>query len=107
MDEIFAICNVKRIHNAVQKYGKKQSKDLKDYSTSYIIYVMFGFFYLFLCIVGLMSSQWILFGALLLLGLIPKKWITWRYIDGTLSIVILLFILLNKYHFHIIFYSLF
>lgn len=97
--EILRLLAFKKVDQGVKKY--KEVKDPKDYSPLYTAYVIFGFFYFFFCLVGLMSSQWIGFVALLLLGFIPKKWITWRVIDGILSIAILVFILLNKYQFHI------
>lgn len=91
--EILRLLAVKKVDQGV--------KNPKDYSPLYTAYVSFGFFYFFFCLVGLMSSQWIGFVALLLLGFVPKKWITWRVIDGILSIAILVFILLNKFQFHI------
>lgn len=97
--EILRLLAVKKVDQGVKKY--KEVKDPKDYSPLYTAYVSFGFFYFFFCLVGLMSSQWIGFVALLLLGFVPKKWITWRVIDGILSIAILVFILLNKFQFHI------
>lgn len=97
--EILRLLAVKKVDQGVKKY--KGVKDPKDYSPLYTAYVSFGFFYFFFCLVGLMSSQWIGFVALLLLGFVSKKWITWRVIDGILSIAILVFILLNKFQFHI------
>lgn len=69
--EILRLLAFKKVDQGVKKY--KEVKDPKDYSPLYTAYVTFGFFYFFFCLVGLMSSQWIGFVALLLLGFIPKK----------------------------------
>lgn len=95
--EILLLAAAQRVHKAQLKYGVKY----KEWSTNYKLYAYVGTFYFFFCFVGLMSSQWYGFVAIIILALIPKKWLAWRIIDGLLSIAILLFILLNKYHFHI------
>lgn len=69
--EILRLLAVKKVDQGVKKY--KGVKDPKDYSPLYTAYVSFGFFYFFFCLVGLMSSQWIGFVALPLLGFVPKN----------------------------------
>ena len=55
-------------------------------------------YYLGLTLVGLFSSQWPFFLTLLLLGFIPKKRKWWRIVDMILSIMLLLAILVCKFH---------
>jgi len=53
-------------------------------------------------IIGLFSSQWICFLVIILLSLIPKKQsVVLRWIDALVTVVILLFIILNAYHLHL------
>ena len=87
--EVLNLAACKKVFAAVEKY--KDKNDLTEISPGFI---------------GLISSQWIGFLALIVLSLIPKKWFTWRIIDNILGIAILLFVLLNKYHFQIDFNSL-
>jgi hypothetical protein len=52
--------------------------------------------------VGLFSSQWILFLILLLISIFSfKKYPFLLFIDALISFGLILFIILNKYHFHI------
>lgn len=96
--EIILLLGAQRVHKAMLKYkGVKPN----ECSVNYKLYAFVGTFYFFFCFVGLISSQWLGFMAIIILALIPKRWLTWRIIDSLLSIAILLFILLNKYHFHI------
>lgn len=97
--EIICLCSMERVHKGVLKY--KGVTDLKQISTLFVVFTMFNWVYLLLCLVGLMSSQWICFAALVLMSFVPKHKIWWRYTDSVLSIAILVFIILNKYHLHI------
>ena len=97
--EVFCLVGVKKVAAGVDKY--RSVTDVKKISSTYATFVVFNLVYLFLCFVGLLSSQWLGFMLIILLSFIPKRWITWRIIDGVLNIAILVFIILNKYHFNI------
>lgn len=103
--ELLLLVNIKTVHSGVKRLYKlrKEKKKVKlpDLSSGMVAYQIVGILYLIYAVVGLMSSQWVLFAALIVLSFIPKKWILWRYVDSILSIAILVFIILNKYHFHI------
>lgn len=62
-------------------------------------YLQLGYFTW--CFVGLFSYQGILFLPMVILGVVPKKYPILRYIDSLISIALLIFIILNEYHFHI------
>lgn len=74
---------------------------LEQYIFLYIIIVFFLFGYLVWGLVGLFTFQWPVFLLLFLIGLIPKKDGFIRLVDSAVSIAILLFIVLNAYHFNI------
>ena len=77
---------------------KENFKELAD-GQKYFLFFMFGYFlWIF---TGLFTFQWPIFLLLFLMGLIPKKWIVIRWIDAFISLVILIFILINAYHLHI------
>jgi hypothetical protein len=72
------------------------------------IFVGVYLYYFGWCLIGLASSQWLLFLALILLSLIATLInkvksieLVWTFIDALLSLVILIFILINKFHLHI------
>ena len=102
--ELLILVNIKTVHSGVKRLYKlrkeKNKVELEDLSPGMIAYQIVGIIYLIYAVIGLMSSQWIMFAVLILLSFVPKKWIVWRYIDSFLSIAILAFIILNKYHFH-------
>jgi len=56
--------------------------------------------YFTLTIIGLFTFQWYAFVLVLLLSAIPKR--TWWYlrIDAFITILIILFVVINKFHFH-------
>lgn len=54
--------------------------------------------YAFWCFIGLFSSQWFLFTLLWLLILIPDKYYK---IESFLSILLIILIIVNKFHLHI------
>lgn len=104
--ELIVLFSQKNIHSAVKRL-KKLNKEKKgklsfdEIGASMTLYQSIGIIYLIYCLVGLMSSQWVLFALIILLTFIPKRWLWWRYVDSIVTLLILAFILLNKYHFHI------
>lgn len=104
--ELIVLFSQKNIHSAVKRL-KKLNKEKKgklsfdEIGASMTLYQSIGIIYLIYSFVGLMSSQWVLFALIILLAFIPKRWLWWRYVDSIVTLLILAFILLNKYHFHI------
>lgn len=104
--ELIVLFSQRNIHSAVKRL-KKLNKEKKgklsfdEIGASMTLYQSIGIIYLIYCLVGLMSSQWVLFALIILLAFIPKRWLWWRYVDSIVTLLILAFILLNKYHFHI------
>ena len=104
--ELIVLFSQKNIHSAVKRL-KKLNKEKKgklsfdEIGASMTLYQSIGIIYLIYCLVGLMSSQWVLFALIILLAFIQKRWLWWRYVDSIVTLLILEFILLNKYHFHI------
>lgn len=105
--EILCLTQEKRIHQAHKEYKKQEkeygfgkvpcsvmNKNLVALNIANFVYAIFMF-------IGLMSSQWLSFSIVILLAFIPKKWLWWRYVDGIITIIILLFAIINKFHFHI------
>lgn len=82
--EVLNLAACKKVFAAVEKY--KDKNDLTEISPVFAVWRMCNWIYLILCFIGLISSQWIGFLALIVLSLIPKKWFTWRIIDNILGI---------------------
>lgn len=97
--EILSLFAVKKIHASVNKY--RDLSNVQDMSATFATYYVVNVLYFLTCVIGLISSQWACFLLILDLCFIPKRYLTWRIIDGVISILILLFVILNKYHFHI------
>ncbi len=88
------------------KRMKQMEKDgNKDYSTNMVLFGVFNLFYTVWCIVGLMSSQWMVFGFLLIWGMTIatpfKKFPAFRSADALMSACLLTFALINAFHLHI------
>lgn len=112
--EMFILCDSKRVFRGIERM-RKIAKEKKrngtkvttdDYGGGITLYVGEQIIYLLYCLVGLMSSQYLLFALILVMGLIPKRWLWLLRVDSVITIGILLFIMLNKYHFHINLYHL-
>ena len=56
--------------------------------------------YLFLGLLGIISSQWLMFVMLILLGTVPKRYKYWVVIDAVLSLLVVFVIIINRYHIH-------
>lgn len=97
--EILFLFAVKKIHASVNKY--RDLSNVQDMSATFATYYVVNVLYFLTCVIGLISSQWACFLLILALCFIPKRYLTWRIIDGVISILILLFVILNKYHFRI------
>ncbi len=97
--EILSLFAVKKIHASVNKY--RDLSNVQDMSATFATYYVVNVLYFLTCVIGLISSQWACFLLILALCFIPKRYLTWRIIDDVISILILLFVILNKYHFHI------
>lgn len=95
--EIVQLTETKRIVNAIYRY-----KEDKKMTTNFGIYTFAGLYYWAISFIGLFSFQWYIFLLIIIMGFIPKgKYIWVRRVDSLISIAILLFAVLNKYHFHI------
>ena len=90
---------------------RKNKEELKIYMDSHpsemIVMVINNTIYMSVVLIGLMSQQWPLFSLMLILSLITSKvrhikWI--RNLDFVISIAILIFIVLNKFHFRLFFF---
>lgn len=98
MFDVLNLVKVKKTAEAVKRYKGKKAEEC---SSTFIAWVTCNLIYLIICFIGLMSTQWIGFLALIVLSFIPKRWFTWRVIDCILGILILVFVILNKYQFQI------
>lgn len=105
--EVIVLSMERTVHNAMAAY-KLQEKEFGKGKVPFecrnpklVVYSILGAFYWIVCLAGLMSTQWLAFATIIALALVPKRWLWWRYIDTVLSILLLLYIILNKYHFHI------
>ncbi len=96
--ELVCFWNLKKTHEFV-----KRMKNIKwdDCNTNQKLFSSFNFFYLLYVIIGIFSTQWIEYLLLLLLTFLPNKFILIRIINTSFSLILLIFIILNVYHFHI------
>lgn len=74
---------------------------LEERPFSQIVYSYFSLFYMLWIVVGLFSSQWDLFCGIIFLIFIPRPNILIHCLDALITLVILVFILLNVSYLHI------
>ena len=74
---------------------------INSYTPKQSSYIFWRFLYITWCLVGLFTSQWVLFTFIFMLGIIPKSSVFLTWLDAFLTIGLLFFILLNKYYLHL------
>lgn len=95
--EFGSIGDAKQMHEARQEkklFGKTTDATREKLKGVYVMH----FFYLIWACIGMFSSQWIIFLALMLMSLFPKTNVLMRKIDATIRILILFFLLVNYLH---------
>ncbi len=98
--EILSIMNLHEVHAFCREY-ELVSKSKKPLNSTQNTFTFLMMLYVIWAIIGLFTSQWPLFILLLLVSFIPKKHVMVRLLDATISVSILIFIILNRFHFHI------
>jgi hypothetical protein len=96
--------------NRILKFKKQFKKDVKnsfdEWNSTQKTYSFFALGYIIWTFAGLLSSQWLVFLFLILISvIIPKNKVLLLKFDSIISIICLLFIILNKYHLHINLYE--
>ena len=99
--ELIGITNVQRVHNFSKGIKALKGKKFDEYSSMQKNVSVLMMLYILWTFIGLFSSQWLTFSVLLGISLIPKRFIVLRWIDSVISFALLLFIILNAYHFKI------
>lgn len=99
--ELMAIQSPKRVHNFVMQYRENNNKDFDNCTPNQKAYVVCMLGYIIWTIAGLLTFQWSVFALLLITCIIPKKFIWLRWCDAVLTFILLVFIVLNAYHFNI------
>ena len=94
--EMANISSPKKMHETL-----KRMKDIKEYDKYSAKQKMFSF--LMLCyvgwtLVGFMSFQWPIFLIIILMSFIPKAHYVLRWIDSFITLMLLVFIMVNAYH---------
>lgn len=76
----------------------KESKGASTMPNEVKFIVILDVMYLLWTFGGLFTFQWPVFLFLLLLGLIPKRKLSLRRADALISLLVLIFIVINAYH---------
>ena len=114
--EITKLSNIDEIYIArkeLDRKGKLKSLEGVEYSRQEKFFLNFNMLEIVVCIVGLFSSQWILFLFIIINSIIVSKFtkeninneVLFKKImilDSIISSMIFLFIILNKYHLNLI-----
>jgi hypothetical protein len=94
--EFYTVSNPKKVHNFWKNLKGVKGEDMS--STQRIVGVGI-IFYMVWAFIGLLSSQWVFFGLLFTVSIMPlKKFIVLRWIDSLICLGIILFIIINAYH---------
>jgi hypothetical protein len=101
MWELHSLTNIRKVHktaismNERMKSGTYKKEDFTSNENTLLVLMSLYFVW---AIVGLFTFNWVAFLVLLGLSLIPKKYVAIRFLDALLSLLVLLFIVINHYH---------
>lgn len=96
--EMLVVADTKKVHNFIMNMKDKQVSDMTDKQKNFSI---LQFLYFVWTIIGLFTINWPVFSLIFFLALIPQKIIFVRMLNGFLTFMILLFILINYFHLNI------
>lgn len=99
--EAGAFLNPELLLASLKEAEEYPAKIKKDKTTKLPSAYIFEAIYLVFLLIGLITSQWLLFLLIILISFIPKKAAWWIKIDSALSIIIAFAIIFNKFHLHI------
>lgn len=99
--EVMNLVSINKTHQFALGLKAMKGKMYDEYSSSQKSFSIYMIGYIIWNFIGFFSFQWTVFLVLFLFGLIPKKYIWYRWIDSLISLVVLIFIVLNAYHFKI------
>lgn len=99
--EVMNLVSINKTHQFALGLKAMKGKKYDEYSSSQKSFSICMIGYIIWNFIGFFSFQWTVFLALFLFGLIPKKYIWFRWIDSLISLAVLIFIVLNAYHFKI------
>lgn len=101
--EFMGITSPIKMHKAFKEMRKimKSEGGFDSLPSNYktVSFLMIGYFIWVL--VGLFTNNWLIFLALLVLSVIPKRWVVQRWIDSVITLALLLFAIINTFHLHI------
>lgn len=96
--ELHGLLSPIKTRDAIFRIRAKSSDDMTTNERALIFMMFFYFMWTF---IGLFTFQWAAFLVLFVLGLIPKKWVALRWADNFVSLLLLIFIVINAYHLHL------
>lgn len=99
--EITVLCNIQKVHIFIINYRKLQNQNEIKINGKKTMFTVLQIFYIGWVFIGFFSFQWIVFLFMFLFGLIAKNNIVLRWFDAFISLTVLIFIILNAYHFKI------
>jgi hypothetical protein len=104
--EIQTLTDTERVIRASKTLKEKQAEGSLDTLVGFDKnYMITSSFYTVIALIGLFSSQWPVFLLMLAMGIIMsltyKHSVIGRKIDSVISVSLLLFIIINKYHLHL------
>lgn len=97
--EMSVIINPKRVYSFKERI--KAAGKFDNFTSSQKSYAILSLGYLVWAFIGLISFNWVAFLFLIAISFIPKKHFFLMWLDSVISFLILLFVLLNSYHFKI------
>jgi hypothetical protein len=95
------IVSTNKVHQFALTLKETKGQKFDDLASNQKSLLICQFGYTIWTFIGFFTFQWSAFLLLFFLGLIPKKQVWYRWIDSFISFILLLFIILNAYHFKV------
>ncbi len=101
--ELITITQPKKVHSFIDgvRHKTENKIPIEKFSEKEKSFIILQFAYIAWIIVGLFTFNWIIFLTIILISLIPKRNLILRWLDGFITLLLLLFIVINQSHLHI------
>jgi hypothetical protein len=99
--EMINVVNVYKVHNFIENINKSKGLKFDEMTANQKGFSVMSIGYIAWIIAGLFTFQWSIFVCFLVIGMIPKIFAWYRWVDSFVTLIALMFVIINAYHLQI------
>lgn len=99
--EMINVSSVRKVHDFVENIRKSKGLKFDDMTANQKMFSFMSVGYIIWIVSGIFTFQWSIFVFLLAIGMIPKRHVWYRWVDSFITLIALMFVIINAYHLNI------